>query len=120
MEQPADAVIVTGAKGFVGAHLVRELNSKGRTCIAINRATLDLTDNVAVRAFFASHSARTVIHAAGKIPSFGDDTLENMLLQNVLATANLWEATRGYFIFISSLDVYGEPAQLPINESTPE
>src|SRR5882724_11217770 len=120
MEEPTNAIIVTGATGFVGAHLVRELNSKGRSCIAPNRATLDLTNNAAVKAFFASNSAQTVIHAAAKIPSCADDTLENMLRQNVFATANLCEATNGYFIFISSLDVYGAPLQLPINESTPE
>jgi Nucleoside-diphosphate-sugar epimerases len=43
-----------------------------------------------------------------------------MLRQNLLATANLWEATKGYFVFISSLDVYGKPGRLPIDENTPE
>ncbi len=120
MNATGKPVYVTGAKGFIGAHLVEELLARGHNCIALDRRTLDLTDREAVKAFFAAHPPGPLIHAAAKIPSFGDDTLENMLRQNVLTTDNLWNATNDYFVLCSTLDVYGMPVGLPIAEDSPE
>jgi len=116
-----EELLVTGASGFVGRHVVRELAGQGYRVVALERATCDLTDRKAVHAFFEGKSFSVVIHIAARIPGVGDDTLEDMFHQNMVATDNLLQASRpaGYFVYASTLDVYGVPQVLPITEASP-
>jgi nucleoside-diphosphate-sugar epimerase len=109
-----DAVLVTGAGGFIGSHLVRHLRDQGRLVHAHSREHGDIAtcrldfDNV-------GH----VFHLAGK--SFVPDSWESPLTfygTNVLGTANVLEFCRRRQVpltFVSSY-VYGVPRSLPIPE----
>lgn len=57
-------VVVTGAAGQLGADVVRHCVAAGDDVIAADRATLDITDEPAVRAFVADARPDAVINAA--------------------------------------------------------
>lgn len=57
-------VLVTGAAGFIGAHVVHVLRARGHEAIAVARAGADLSDPDAVAALFARHRPEAVLHLA--------------------------------------------------------
>lgn len=57
-------VLVTGARGFLGRHLVAAARARGAEVVEAGRAEADLTDAAATRAFFADVRPRVVLHAA--------------------------------------------------------
>lgn len=57
-------VLVTGAGGFIGAHVVHVLRARGHEPIAVTRKDADLSDPGAVGALFARHRPAAVIHLA--------------------------------------------------------
>lgn len=128
-------VLVTGAQGFVGRHLVRALQARGHETIAADRhgapgePSIDVTDALAVRAAFELARPDAVAHLAGQafVPaSFADPgaTFE----VNARGTLNVLDAARALaedgtsprVLIASSADVYGaQPAQAyPLREST--
>jgi len=113
-----ETILVTGAAGFIGRHVLAELRARGHHCLGLTRTLCDLTDAKAVAAFLRGKPIATVVHAAARMPGLGPHGLEDMLRQNVLGTSNLLEALPGktYFVHISTIDVYGFPALLPIAE----
>ena len=61
-------IYVAGHRGMVGAAIVRALQSKGQTnVISRSHAELDLTDQAAVRAFFALEKPDQVYLAAARV-----------------------------------------------------
>jgi nucleoside-diphosphate-sugar epimerase len=113
----SEAILVTGATGFVGSHLVQHLCREGRRVHAhsskdgdIARCRLDFDD--------VGH----VLHLAGR--SFVPDSWESpraFYEVNVLGTANVLEFCRRRGVpltFVSSY-VYGIPRCLPIREDHP-
>lgn len=57
-------VLVTGASGFIGAHVVRVLRARGHEPIAVTRTDADLSNAGAVGSLFARHHPGAVIHLA--------------------------------------------------------
>ena len=60
-------VFVAGHKGLVGSAVVRRLQADGVEAVVAGRAELDLCDQNAVDAWFASHSIDQVYLAAAKV-----------------------------------------------------
>lgn len=112
-----DAVFVTGATGFVGAHLVAALHAQGRNVVTHSSAEGDIT-HCPLR--FAGMAC--VVHLAGR--SFVPDSWEHprdFYDVNVLGTVNVLDACRRDavpLVFVSSY-VYGTPRSLPIAEDHP-
>src|SRR5256885_5036735 len=112
-----DAILVTGARGFVGAHLVEALRREGRRIVAHGRADGD----IAACALPGEEIAH-VVHLAGR--SFVPDSWADpraFYETNVLGTVNVLELCRRRAIpltFVSSY-VYGVPRALPIREDHP-
>lgn len=133
-------VLITGASGFVGGHLTRQIieanpdaELHGTTITPIpNQAHitfhhLDLKDDKAVLALVEKIQPEQVYHLAAQASprrSFAEpwETLENNILAQLnltLACLKLTQQPR--FLVISSAEIYGptRPDQQPIIEDTP-
>jgi GDP-4-dehydro-6-deoxy-D-mannose reductase len=120
--------LVTGAAGFVGTHLVRDLRARGVDVVAVDRLSgrgitpVELTDRAAVATLVARTSPSHVFHLGGLLRAPDYASLYEV---NVIATAHLLEALSGLamkprVLVASSSAVYGTgPADAPMVESRP-
>lgn len=130
--------IVSGGAGFIGAHLCRRLLKEGWSVMAVDNLSsgharnlppgvqfkwLDLTDEDAGLEL-PWDGADVVFHLAshvGQELSFERPLFD--LKANAFSTMILlkWclEHKVKQFIFASSMNVYGDPSQLPVTEATP-
>jgi GDP-4-dehydro-6-deoxy-D-mannose reductase len=129
-------VLITGASGFAGGYLARACTAAGEEVVGISRSgevpagggeglALDLTDRDGVRAAFRDVAPRVVYHLAA-LSSVGrswEDPAGTME-ENVASAVNVLEALRldvprARTVWVSSCEVYGTSAQLPVRESAP-
>lgn len=125
-------ILVTGAKGYIGKHVMKELYRQKYEVIGIdlnripdlNIYNIDITDFQKIKSFFETHNnIDAVIHLAGKI-----DVAESMeypdfyFKNNYLGTKNLLKLMSVYeinkIVFASSAAVYKQTEKLkPYHES---
>jgi GDP-4-dehydro-6-deoxy-D-mannose reductase len=89
------AVLVTGASGFAGSHLVDLLTATGASVFGWRRRDVDLVDGPAVARALADLRPTTVFHCAGSahVGQSWADTRET-LATNVLGTHHLLDGLR--------------------------
>lgn len=137
-------ILVTGGAGYIGSHTCVELIEAGYQPIIFdnfsnsNRKVLDrlsditgqqipciegdVTDTDSIRSAFQQFSISAVIHFAG-LKAVGESCEKPLLYyqNNVAGTLALSEVMRefdvNYLIFSSSATVYGDPEEVPIDES---
>ena len=110
-------VLVTGATGFIGRHLVAQLEKMGKQVVCASRATgFDVTrDRLPLKG--VTHvfhlAARIGVEEAWRVPI-------DYLNTNALGTARVIDQCRGRcsMTFVSAY-VYGNPRRLTIRESDP-
>jgi nucleoside-diphosphate-sugar epimerase len=113
----SEAILVTGAGGFIGTHLVATLRTTGHCVIAHHRCDGDVTERPPAIA-----DVGHIVHLAGR--SFVPESWEaapRFYATNVLGTINVLELCRrsgAALTFVSSY-VYGKPQRLPIDEDHP-
>jgi len=115
-------VFVAGHRGMVGGALVRRLASEGCEVLTASRAELDLTDQHAVRDWFAAERPQAVFLAAAKVGgihannSYPVDFLaQNLQLQtNVITSAH--DSGVEKLLFLGSSCIYPKFAEQPIRE----
>lgn len=136
------AVLVTGADGFIGSHLVERLVTEGARVRAfclynpqgswgwLDRAPGDIRAALDVRlgdirdAGFVAEACRgveIVLHLAALIAiPYSYVAPESFVSTNVLGTLNVLEAARRHgiarLVHTSTSEVYGTPDRLPIRE----
>ena len=112
-------VLVTGAKGFIAAHLIPQLRAEGHEVVEIHRERGDLSR---MESWAELPRTDTVVHLAGRsfVPeSWGDPA--GYLAANVMGTAaalDYCRKTGAGLVYLSSY-MYGNPDRLPIPESAP-
>lgn len=119
-------VVITGGTGFVGPHLVAELESHGHAVVVPVYPEFDVT-NPATIAEALSPAPDAVIHlAAVAHPASAHSDPAGALQVTVGGTINLLEAIRAtrsrpFVLVVSSSEVYGRPhsEDLPLSESAP-
>lgn len=132
----ANCILITGANGFLGRELTRQLCATGRTVVAVDADAppdhglpcglmqADVRDRAAVETLFTDHPIDGVVHLGGVSGQmlFRDDPASIAEI-NIVATARLietaWRARVRRFVFASSLRAYGELTFDPEPESAP-
>jgi UDP-glucose 4-epimerase len=135
-------VLVTGAAGFIGSHMVDRLLSAGHRVVGFDNLStgqIRFLENALARSEFTLHQAdlldgkslaqamegvELVVHfAANADVRFGTEHPRKDLDQNTIATWNVLEAMRERnckrIIFSSTGSVYGEPDIFPTPETGP-
>ena len=133
-------VVVTGAAGFIGSHLVDALVAHGAHILAIDDLSDGRESNLAASMPHIELVCRSVLQTSGldelisgadyvfhlaanaSVPRSADLPAKDFAA-NVIGTYNIMEAARGMragrIVFTSSAAVYGEPVQEPMDESHP-
>jgi UDP-arabinose 4-epimerase len=130
-------VLITGGAGYVGSHCAKALAAGGHEGVVFDNLSKghrefvrwgpliegDIRDADKVRAVFSSHRFDAVMHFAAlayvgeSVGNPGKYYDVNVGGTRVLLDAMV-EARVGAIVFSSSCAVYGEPADVPITEST--
>jgi GDP-L-fucose synthase len=122
MEQHPMRIYVAGHRGMVGGAISRKLRERGVEVITRTHAELDLTDQAAVRAFFASEKPDGVVLAAAKVGGIhanntypADFIYENLMIEaNVVHQAYAAGVQR--LLFLGSSCIYPRAVEQPMRE----
>ena len=139
------AILVTGAAGFIGFHVARQLLAEGRGVIGLDNLNsyydpalkhsrlnilrqdsrfdfmpIDLADRVSMKSLFAKHRFATVLHFAAQASvRYSIDHPEAYVDANLEGFVNVLEGCRHggcpHLIYASSSSVYGANTMLPFS-----
>ena len=139
------AILVTGAAGFIGFHVARQLLAEGRSVVgldnlnsyydpALKRARLaqladasrfsfveaDLADRETMAALFARHRFPEVVHLAAQAGvRYSIEQPQSYVASNLQGFLNVLEGCRNngcrHLVYASSSSVYGANTKLPFS-----
>jgi UDP-glucuronate 4-epimerase len=139
-------ILVTGAAGFIGAHLVRRLLSEGYEVIGVDNLNnyydprlkdarlrrlcmgpqfwfvpLDLADREGTEKLFRDSGFEFVVHLAAQAGvRYSISNPDEYVASNLIAFVNMLDGVRAcgchHFVFASSSSVYGASNSLPFHE----
>lgn len=118
-------IYVAGHRGMVGSAIVRQLVARGHPpdrIVTRTHAELDLTDQAAVRAFFAAEQPDQVYLAAAKVGGiYANNTYPaEFIYQNLMIEANIIDAAFRNnikkLLFLGSSCIYPRLAPQPMRE----
>lgn len=114
-------VTVLGAGGFIGSSVAKHFDESDFSVLALTSADVDLCDIKAATPIIAKGlEGATLVFCAGRHRQRGD-TYE-IMTQNLAMVQSVIEASKiekpSHIIFLSSVEVYGAPETVPINEQT--
>src|SRR6202167_689254 len=142
-------ILVTGAAGFIGAHLVQRLLADGFEVVGVDNLNnyydprlkdarlrklcmgprfwffpLDLADRSRTESLFADGDFEAVIHLAAQAGVRRSLTSpDEYVASNLVAFVNVLEGVRAcacrHFVFASSSSVYGSHNKIPFAEEDP-
>ena len=116
-------IYVAGHRGMVGSAILRELKNQGLHNIVVRtHAELDLTDQHAVRAFFASERPDQVYLAAAKVGGIHANNTypAEFIYQNLMMEANIIHEAYKHgvqkLLFLGSSCIYPKLVEQPMKE----
>ncbi len=123
MMKPDSKIFVAGHRGLVGSALMRQLSAKGyRNLVTRTHVELDLTDQAAVRGFFAEEKPEYVLLAAAKVGGIHANNTypAEFIQQNLAIQANVineaWRNKVQRLLFLGSSCIYPKDSPQPIKE----
>lgn len=136
---PQTALVITGASGFIGLHLIKKAVLLGQKVIVVDKAPppgipkktpyrfirCDLSRKGSLSRLLAIKEKINLIHLAACVPHVpsNEKSLKEVIFKiNVDGTRHLLEVLSGKLnkvCYVSTLEVYGAPVYTPINETHP-
>ena len=140
-----NAVLVTGAAGFIGYHLAKRLLADGRDVVGLDNlndyydpslkrarlerleaqsgftfARLDLADRNGMESLFAEHRFQTVVHLAAQAGvRYSIENPHSYVDSNLVGFLHILEGCRhnavGHLVYASSSSVYGANTAMPFS-----
>jgi len=114
-------IYIAGHRGMVGSAILRRLQALGHgNILTATHAELDLTNQAAVQAFFATHPIDQVVLAAAKVGGiYANSTYPaEFIYQNLMIQANIIHAahTAGVqrLLFLGSSCIYPKSVPQPM------
>ncbi|WP_319532429.1 GDP-L-fucose synthase [uncultured Cohaesibacter sp.] len=113
---------VAGHRGMVGGAILRQLEARGVDVIARTHAELDLSDQLAVKQFFADEKPDAVILAAAKVGGIlaNNSYPADFIYQNLMIEGNVihqaYEAGVQSLLFLGSSCIYPRAVAQPMRE----
>lgn len=130
------SILVTGGAGYIGSHTVQALIEQGKQVVVIDNLSTghqdsildaefikcDIKDRDTLSGIFKKYKPEAVIHfAASSLVGESMHYPEKYYTNNVVGTLSLLETLIehkvGKIVFSSTAATYGNPLQIPINES---
>jgi len=135
-ETVRQTVLVTGASGFIGAHLVRRLVERGSRVACLVRATsrvdalraagaelhvCDVDDRAGVSRVLAASQVGVVFHVAGLVRAMRPQDFMRVNAAGVeaVAAACAEQASRPTLVLVSSIAAAGPAGEVPKTEGDP-
>ena len=116
-------ILVTGHRGFIGSHLVRELKTHGHEVVGHDRAEGDLSQPGVLTGQLGNWNPDRVVHLAAQVGRlFGEDDLIHTVRSNATMTALVAHACgerRIPVLYASTSEVYGDHGSSICDENTP-
>ena len=116
-------IFIAGHQGMVGSALVRQLEQNAQVELVLrSRAELDLTDQAAVRAFFAAEKIDQVYLAAAKVGGIHANNTypADFIYDNLMIEANIidaaWRSGVQKLLFLGSSCIYPRLVEQPMGE----
>ncbi|MBI4936640.1 MAG: GDP-L-fucose synthase [Nitrosomonadales bacterium] len=116
-------IYIAGHRGLVGSALMRQLEARGfRNLVSRTHAELDLTDQAAVRAFFAAEKPEAVFLAAAKVGGIHANNTypAEFIQQNLAIQTNVihesWRNGVKRLLFLGSSCIYPRDCPQPMKE----
>lgn len=116
-------IYVAGHRGLAGSALMRTLGAAGFTnLVTRSHAELDLTDQAAVRGFFAKERPEAVFLAAAKVggiqanSTYPADFIQTNLAIQTSVLHEAWRAKVGRLLFLGSSCIYPRQCPQPMRE----
>jgi GDP-L-fucose synthase len=121
---PKDKIYIAGHRGLAGSALARQLNAAGYSnLVTRTHAELDLTDEAAVRQFFARERPDHVFLAAAKVGGIHANSIypADFIFQNLAIQTNVihqaWRHGVKRLLFLGSSCIYPRDCPQPMKES---
>lgn len=118
------SILITGANGFIGQHLVKTLKSQGASVVGIGRKNCDVTDKISLERLFKKTPFFACFHlAADALVEEGESKPYETIRNNIIGALNVLELGRLYnvkrLIIASTVHVYGDGILKFSEESAP-
>ncbi|MEJ8848967.1 GDP-L-fucose synthase [Variovorax rhizosphaerae] len=124
MNESQERIYVAGHRGMVGSAIVRNLQRRGfKTIITRTHDELDLTDQSAVRRFFAEERPDQVYLAAARVGGIHANNTypAEFIYSNLMVQTNVvheaWRAGVRKLMFLGSSCIYPKLAEQPMTEA---
>lgn len=116
-------ILITGADGFIGRHLGKELTSHGHMVTGIDRRDGDLSDPGVARYLISRASPDVVCHLAAQVGRlFGEQDLSFTIKANAIVTglvAQACDEMDARLVYASTSEVYGDQGNNVVYEDSP-